>query len=81
MLVILLLIDSCYSRLRGFYITETRRLVRQSFFESSGQTGCFALHSLRDHSFKSHTFYLERGSEHHRLSSDTKSYGRAVADF
>ena len=25
--------------------------------------------------------YLERGSEHHRLSSGTKSYGRAVADF
>jgi hypothetical protein len=46
MLVILLLIDSCYSRLRGFRITETRRLVRQSFSESSGHTGCFALDSL-----------------------------------
>jgi hypothetical protein len=47
MLVILLLIDSCYSRLRGFCITETLQLVRHSFSESSGQTGCFALHSLR----------------------------------
>lgn len=47
MLVILLLIDFCYSRLRGFCITETRRLVRHSFSESSGQTGRFALHLLR----------------------------------
>jgi len=25
--------------------------------------------------------YLERGSEHHRLSSNIQSYGRAVADL